>query len=83
MKNNTFYIVFRKGDHREVIPNDSQDRWGWEFADGVEIFDYKEAQRLREEYQSAMTGFCVHIRCVPTKVGLYSESDIMDMRPKV
>jgi hypothetical protein len=83
MKNNTFFIVFREPDHRNIIKNDEQDAYGWEFADNIEIFDYQEAKRVREEYQKAMPNFVVNIRAVPIKVGLYSQSDIDGMRPRV
>lgn len=81
MKNNTFFIVFREPDHRNVIPNPNQDRWGWEFADKIEYTDYKEAQRVREEYAATMKNFVVRIRCVPTHTGLYSQKDINEMKP--
>jgi hypothetical protein len=81
MINNTFYIVFRRGDHRDVIKNDNQDRWGWEFVDNIEYFDYNEAKRIREEYAKAFPRFAVRLRAVPTKSGLYTEQDIERMRP--
>lgn len=81
MKNNTFFMVFRTNDHRDVIKNDSQDAWGWEFVDNIEYFDYNEAKRVREEYQKAFPQFVVRMRCVPTEPGLYSAEDIKRMRP--
>jgi len=47
MNNHTFFIVFREGSSRNTIPNANQDRYGWELADDIEIFDYKEASRMR------------------------------------
>jgi hypothetical protein len=64
MINNTFFIVFRTPSPNDVIPNSNQDRWGWEYADGIEIFCYKEAQKMREEYQAIMPNFAVRIRAV-------------------
>lgn len=81
MINNTFFIVFRSADHRNVIKNDSQNQWGWEFVDNIEYVDYAEAKRVREEYQAAFPQFVVHIRAVPTKPGLYTEQEIERMRP--
>ena len=80
MKNNTFFIVFRKGDPREIVPNPNQDRWGWEFVDNIEYFTYDEAELMREEYAAAFPQFAVRLRAIPTEVGLYSQEDISYMR---
>lgn len=34
---------------------------GWEFVDGIEIFDYQQAKRLMEEYRAAMPSHTVLI----------------------
>lgn len=44
----------------------NRDQWGWEFADNIEMTDYKEAMRIRKEYQDAMPSHVVRIRAVPT-----------------
>jgi len=82
MNNNTFYLVFREPDHRNVKKNPNQDPWGWEFVDGIEIFSYKEVKVLLEEYSLAFPKFVVRIRAVPTKPGLYTEEDIKKMKPQ-
>jgi hypothetical protein len=65
MINNTFYIVFREPNPNNIIPNPSQDQWGWELADNIEITEYKDAQKMREEYQKAMPKMAVRIRAIP------------------
>jgi hypothetical protein len=80
MINNTFFIVFRVPDHRNIVKNTNQDEWGWEFVDSVEYSDYNEAKRIREEYQAAFPKHVVRMRAIPTKAGLYTEDDIKRMR---
>ena len=80
MINNTFFIVFRQANYKNIIPNPNQDRHGWEFVDNIEYFDYNEAKRIREEYALAFPQFAVHLRAIPTKFGLYSQKDIDYMR---
>lgn len=80
MINNTFFIVFRRGDHRDVIKNPNQDAWGWEFVDGIEYSDYQTAKKMREEYAAAFPKHAVRMRAIPTKPGLYSQDDIDEMR---
>lgn len=65
MKNNTFFIVFRQSDYKNIIANENQDRFGWELADGIEIFNYDEAKKMMQEYQAVMKDFVVRIRCIP------------------
>jgi hypothetical protein len=66
MINNTFYIVFRKSNHKDVVPNPNQDRYGWEFADNIERMDWKTAKADMEEYRKAMPQFHVCIRAIST-----------------
>ena len=79
MINNTFFIVVRETDMKpfEKLPN--RDRWGWEFADNIERFDYATAKRDREEYQSAMPSHVVRIRAVPIDKGRHDYSP--DLKP--
>lgn len=65
MLNNTFRIVFREGDWRNIRPNPNQDRYGWEHADDIEYTDYQEAKAMMQEYRNAMPNFIVLIRATP------------------
>jgi hypothetical protein len=65
MINNTFFIVVREIDFPAFERREGRDQWGWELADKIEHVDYKEAKRLREEYQLAMPKHVVRIRAVP------------------
>lgn len=65
MINNTFFIVFRTANHKDVVPNPNQDRYGWELVDNIERTDYKTAKAEMDEYQKAMPQFCVRLRAVP------------------
>lgn len=64
MINNTFFIVVREMDFPAFEQRPGRDRWGWEYADNIEMTDYKEAQRMREEYQAAMPKHVVRIRAI-------------------
>lgn len=62
MLNHTFFIVVRDKEwhfHRDKF---YLDRFGYEYADGIEIFDYEKAKQMRKEYELAFPNFTVLIR---------------------
>lgn len=65
MINNTFFIVVREVDLKPFEERPNRDRWGWEYADNIEMTDYSEAKRMREEYALAMPKHIVRIRAIP------------------
>lgn len=62
MINHTFFIVCRERDLSIVNNMPFRDRFGWEYVDGIEIFDWEEAKKLRKEYDSAFPSHTVLIR---------------------
>lgn len=68
MRNNTFFIVVREKDQEKLNPYRfgrvaGRLYGGWEFTDGIEIFDYQEAKKLRKEYELAMPSHIARIHC--------------------
>lgn len=58
----SFLIVIRERDFKPFETRPNRDRYGWEFADGISIADYKEAKRLLNEYALAMPNHVVRLR---------------------
>jgi hypothetical protein len=57
-----FLIVARELSFKPFSKVDGCDKWGWRVVDGVEIADFKEAQRLMAQHQLAMPNHIVKIR---------------------